>query len=152
MLKAGVFVSLVVVLLSGCGPQNDPAKEKAAKKQEEKNIAAMQIGLLAAALDAYKTSVGEYPSTTQGLQALQVRPADLPRTKVWDGPYLSSQHAILPLKTDMLTDPWGHPYRYRSPGTHKPDSFDVWSATPDGKEIGNWNVPKLVDMLNSGGN
>ncbi len=153
MFCRSVSVLLAVVVLSGCGAQTDPAKEEAEKKQEAKNVAAMQIGLLAAALDAYKTSVGEFPSTKQGLQALRTRPADLPRTKVWEGPYLDSREAILPIKTDMLTDPWGHPYLYRSPGIHKPDSFDVWSHGPEGSqdEIGNWNVPQLSDMLNPGG-
>lgn len=152
MLRRNVCVLLVVVVLSGCGTQTDPAKEEAEKQQEAKHVAAMQIGLLAAALDAYKTSVGEFPSTKQGLQALRTRPADLPRTKVWDGPYLDSRESILPIKTDMLTDPWGHPYQYRSPGIHKPDSFDVWSRGPDGSqgEIGNWNVPPLSEMLNPG--
>ena len=94
MFRRTVCILLVVVVISGCG--TDPAKEEAEKKQEAKNVASMQIGLLAAALDAYKTSVGEFPSTKQGLQALRTRPADLPRTKVWDGPYLDSREAILP--------------------------------------------------------
>ena len=29
-------------------------------------------------------------------------------------------------------DPWGHPYRYLEAGVHNPDSFDLWSAGPDG--------------------
>ncbi len=153
MFRRSFAAVLVAAILSGCGMQTDPAKEAAEEKREAKNVAAMQIGLLVAALDAYKTSVGEFPSTRQGLQALRIRPADLPGTKRWDGPYLNSQGALLPLKTDMLTDPWGHPYQYRSPGTHKPDSFDVWSRGPDGvdgsqDEIGNWNVPWLAVMLN----
>ncbi len=151
MFRRSVCILLAVVVISGCG--TDPAKEEAEKKQEAKNVASMQIGLLAAALDAYKTSVGEFPSTKQGLQALRTRPADLPRTKVWDGPYLDSREALLPIKTDMLTDPWGHPFQYRSPGSHKPDSFDVWSRGPEGSQddIGNWNVPPLSDMLNPHG-
>ena len=156
MSRRTLGVLLVAVMLTGCGTQTDPAKQAAEEKEEAKNVAAMQIGLLAAALDAYKTSVGEFPSTKQGLQALRVRPADLPRTKRWEGSYLTSQGAVLPLKMDMLTDPWGHPYQYRSPGTHKPDSFDVWSYGPDGvngseDDIGNWNAPSLSDMLNPDG-
>ena len=129
MFRRSMGVLLVLVVLSGCGMQTDPAKEAAEKKQEDKKVAAMQIGILVAALDAYKTSVGEFPSTKQGLQALRVRPADLSPTRVWDGPYLNSREAILPVKIDMLTDPWGHPYQYRLPGTHKPDGFDVWSRS-----------------------
>ena len=40
----------------------------------------MQVGLLVQALGTYKLSVGEFPSTEQGLQALRIRPVDLPRT------------------------------------------------------------------------
>jgi len=47
-------VLLVAVIFSGCGP--DPAKQAAEEKQEAKNIAAMQIGLLVQALDAYNLS------------------------------------------------------------------------------------------------
>jgi general secretion pathway protein G len=156
MFHRSFAVLLVAVVLLGCGMQPDPAKQAAEQAQEAKNVAAMQIGLLVAALDAYKTSVGEFPSTRQGLQALRIRPADLPRTKRWEGSYLISQGASLPLKMDMLTDPWGHPYQYRLPGTHKPDGCDVWSLGPDGvdgseDDIGNWNAPSLSDMLNPDG-
>ena len=103
MFRRSVCLLLAVAMLSGCGSSTDPAKEEAEKKQEAKNVAAMQVGLLAAALDAYKTSVGELPSTKQGLQALRTRPADLPRTKVWEGPYLDSREAL-------LADQEGHAY------------------------------------------
>lgn len=41
-------------------------------------------------------------------------------------------------------DPWGEPYQYRIPGTHNPNSFDVWSKGLDkidgtGDDIGNWS-------------
>ena len=32
----------------------------------------------------------------------------------------------------MPLDPWGNPYQYACPGTHNPDSYDVWSLGPDG--------------------
>ncbi len=118
MFRRSFAAVLVAAILSGCGMQTDPAKEAAEEKREAKNVAAMHIGLLVAALDAYKTSVGEFPSTKQGLQALRTCPTELLQSRKWDGPYLNSQGALLPLKTDVLTDPWGHPYQYRSPGTH----------------------------------
>jgi general secretion pathway protein G len=156
MFRPSCGVLLVTTLLSGCGMQPDPAKQAAEEKQEATNIASMQVGVLTAALDAYKTSLGEFPSTKQGLQALRTRPADLPPGKRWEGPYLTSQRSVLQLKMDMLTDPWGHAYQYRLPGKHKPDGFDVWSMGPDGvdgsqDDIGNWNAPSLSDMLNPDG-
>ena len=39
-------------------------------------------------------------------------------------------------------DPWGQPYRYRRPGVHNPDGFDVWSVHGNERDpegwIGNW--------------
>ena len=41
-------------------------------------------------------------------------------------------------------DPWGNSYQYVVPGTHNPDSYDLWSIGPDGMsgtedDIGNWD-------------
>jgi general secretion pathway protein G len=44
-----------------------------------------QIELLHTALDSYKSEVGDYPTTEQGLHALIVRPEGV---SGWDGPYL----------------------------------------------------------------
>ena len=38
-----------------------------------------------------------------------------------------------------LEDPWGNPYQYRYPGEENPDAFDLWTVTPDGRTIGNWD-------------
>ena len=38
-----------------------------------------------------------------------------------------------------LKDPWGKFYQYKVPGTHNPESYDLWATTPDGKVIGNWD-------------
>ena len=41
-------------------------------------------------------------------------------------------------KSSALMDPWGYQYQYRYPGEENPDSFDLWTVTPDGQTIGNW--------------
>lgn len=41
-------------------------------------------------------------------------------------------------KSSALIDPWGNQYQYRYPGEENPDSFDLWTVTPDGQTIGNW--------------
>jgi general secretion pathway protein G len=79
---------------------------------------------------AYKMSIGQFPTTEQGFQALLTAP---PGVTNWHGPYLF----------EAPKDHWGHPYHYRSPGLHNPKSYDVWSSGPDGKDgtpddIGNW--------------
>lgn len=83
-------------------------------------------------LVSYRIHMGSYPSTEEGLQALITPPSS--RADRWKGPYLEAK--TVPI------DPWGNPYQYRYPGTHNPDSYDLWSWGPDGHEsaddIGNW--------------
>lgn len=92
-------------------------------------------GLLALAVSKYQLRPGGLPNS---LEDLIRRPANLPPDKVWDGPYISTK--------GLLTDPWGNAYRYRSPGQHNPDGYDLWSIGPDGQDatdddIGNWTLP-----------
>ncbi|HEU5080221.1 MAG TPA: type II secretion system major pseudopilin GspG [Opitutaceae bacterium] len=83
-------------------------------------------------LTSYRINIGDYPSTSEGLQALVTAPAN--KADRWKGPYL--QDGKLPL------DPWGRPYQYRYPGTHNKETYDLFSLGPDGQEsdddIKNW--------------
>ena len=97
----------------------------------------MQGDLCKSALQMYEMSIGSYPTTAQGLQALRTAPQELANPSKWDGPYLDR---------DIPRDPWDTPYQYCSPGIHNPKSFDVWSFGPDGTngtpdDIGNWQGP-----------
>lgn len=100
--------------------------------KSEKKIARAQIGAFEKALDQYRLDTGHYPSTEQGLAALNERPANEPK---WAGPYL--QKAV-PM------DPWGRPYQYRQPGGH--GDYDIVSYGKDGQpggsddneDLGNW--------------
>ena len=98
--------------------------------KSEVTTAQAQIGALEKALDQYRIDTGRYPSTEQGLAALNVKPADEAR---WGGPYL---------KKAVPSDPWGNPYQYRMPGEHS--EVDVFSLGRDGRpggadaDIGNW--------------
>ena len=86
--------------------------------QSRQAAARVQIELLGAALDQFKLDVGRYPTTQEGLQALQQSPGNAPG---WEGPYL---------KKDVPRDPWGSPYQYRSPGEH--GEYDLASLGSDG--------------------
>jgi general secretion pathway protein G len=86
--------------------------------QSRQAAARVQIELLGAALDQFKLDVGRYPSSQEGLQALQQSPGNAPG---WEGPYL---------KKDVPRDPWGNPYQYRSPGEH--GEYDLSSFGSDG--------------------
>lgn len=85
-------------------------------------------------LKSFSIAVGRYPTTAEGLTALISAPAGTGDR--WRGPYIKSSGTGLP------RDPWNHQYRYRCPGIHNPDHYDLWSLGHDGIEsaddIGNW--------------
>ena len=87
-----------------------------------------------APLTSYRIHVGSYPTTQEGIQALLTAPEGSGGR--WKGPYIDTKGSKLPI------DPWGSPYKYRYPGTRKPDSYDLFSYGPDRQEssddIGNW--------------
>ena len=80
---------------------------------------------------SFKLSVGRYPTTEEGIKALETAPDSLGER--WKGPYVRN----LPL------DPWGTPFQYRFPAQKSKDGYDLWSNGPDGQpdtedDIGNW--------------
>ena len=91
--------------------------------KSERGTAKAQLEGFAKALDAYRLDSGHYPSTEQGLSALNVQP---PGESMWNGPYL--QKAVPP-------DPWGRPYVYRSPGQGG-NEFDLLSNGKTGQPGG----------------
>lgn len=80
-----------------------------------------QISLFETALDAYRLDVGSYPTTEQGLEALNEDPG----TTGWDGPYLSK---------DIPSDPWNNPYEYRR--LQDQGEFEIISLGADGEPGG----------------
>ena len=86
-------------------------------------------------LTTYRIHMGNYPTTSEGLQALVAAPSA--RAERWNGPYVEGGR--LPL------DHWGEQYQYANPGTHNKDSYDLWSKGPDKQtgtadDIGNWTA------------
>jgi general secretion pathway protein G len=96
-----------------------------------------QIELIGVALDNYRLDNGGYPTTEQGLAALQEKPVREPTPLSWRGPYLKK---AIPL------DPWGRAYGYTSPGEHSPTGYDLWTLGRDGQpggeddnaDVSNW--------------
>jgi general secretion pathway protein G len=104
-----------------------------AQGQANVNAAKAQIQQLQSPLDLYRLNINSYPSTSQGLAALEAAPGDIANQSKWQGPYLDKP---VPL------DPWDNPYQYMSPGNRNAD-YDLWSFGPDGQDgtaddIGNW--------------
>lgn len=99
----------------------------------EEGRAKGDIAGLTASVIRYKTKGGLYPTSSQGLKALVVRPSD--------GPQPKSYKSLL--KEEALYDPWGNLYQYRYPGKFNTDSYDIFSVGKDGKEgteddVTNW--------------
>ena len=104
------------------------------KGEAKAGAAKADIAELEAALERYNLHMDRPPTTEEGLKALVEAPAG--EEGKWKGPYIKM----------LRKDPWGHPYQYRSPGTHHTTSFDIWSRGADGADggegeaadIGNW--------------
>ncbi len=88
-------------------------------------------------LFTYRMTMGDYPSTGDGLQAMLTAPGT--KAERWRGPYIEG--GKIPL------DPWGEPYQYAYPGNKNKGTYDLWSKGPDKQsgtadDIGNWdNTP-----------
>ena len=97
----------------------------------KQSAAKTQIEMLGQALDSYRLDTGNYPNTSQGLNALVTNPG----VEGWDGSYL---------KKALPNDPWMKPYQYQSPGTN--GDYDLFSYGADGapggegenKDINSW--------------
>jgi len=93
------------------------------------SVAKTQIRNLMSALDLYKLDNGNYPSTSQGLEALVSQPSGFPEAKNWkSGGYVKK----LPL------DPWGADFVYISPGAS--GDYDLIALGSDGREGGEDNA------------
>ncbi len=84
------------------------------------SVAKQSIERIGAILDLYKLDLGSYPSTEQGLAALNARPTG---ATSWNGPYLKGEQSPV--------DPWNHPYAYRSPSSRPGHDYDLCSQGPN---------------------
>ena len=113
----GALVAMVLPRLSG---RTEQARIQAGQADIRSNIAT--------ALKLYELDNGSFPSTSEGLNALLIKPGD---SRNWNGPYLDHDPV----------DPWGHTYLYASPGNHNPD-YDLSSRGEDAhsvnEPIANW--------------
>ena len=118
----GALAAMVIPRLTG---RSEQAKRVAAKADIESN--------LATALKLYELDNGNFPTTSQGLEALLKKPATSPSAPNWNGPYIEKK----PI------DPWGNPYEYRSPGENRPD-YDLFSKgkdkSSDEDDVTNWEI------------
>ena len=127
LLELLVVMVIIGLLASYVGP-----KYFAQIGKSEVKTAKAQIDSLGKALDQYRLDTGHYPSTENGLAALNAAPANESK---WNGPYLQKK---------IPSDPWDHAYLYKMPGEH--GDYDLISLGNDGAaggageaaDIGNW--------------
>ena len=94
-------------------------------RPDQARVTAAQSDLrsLSNALDIYRLDNFQYPSSEQGLEALESKPSGFPEPKNYapDG-YIKN----------LPSDPWGSPYVYE----RTPDDFMLFSLGGDGAEGG----------------
>ncbi len=96
-------------------------------------VAQSDIRAVGSALELYRLDNQNYPTTSQGLQALSERPTSPPEPRNWvSGGYLAS----------VPTDPWGNEFLYRSPGDT--GGFDLVSLGSDGAPGGEGTAADIM--------
>ena len=96
--------------------------------------AKLQIESFGSSLDLFYLDTGRYPTTSEGLTALVQRPPT--GTEVWNGPYIKGGK--------LPSDPWGHPYQYRSPVENAP--YEIVSYGSDGREGGTGTAADISNV------
>jgi len=124
MLVLVILATLAAIVLPKFTGRSQQAKITSAKTQ---------ISQLEVALDAFEIDLGRYPTTTEGLRALVVKPTS--DSDGWQQPYL---------KRAIPQDPWANDYVYRYPGQYNENGYDLYSVGPDHKlggddDIKNWS-------------
>ena len=123
MLVVIILASLAAMVVPRLSGRSEKAKVAVAKADIEAHIAT--------ALKLYELDNGNFPITSQGLEALLEQPSASPVPENWNGPYIDKP----------AIDPWGRAYVYVSPGDHNLD-YDLSSKGKDEKkeddDIVNW--------------
>jgi general secretion pathway protein G len=121
-----VVVIIIGVLAAFVGP-----KIIGRVGQSQVTAAKNQIGALESSLDMFFIDNGRYPTTEEGLEALNTKPDG---AKKWRGPYL---------KKKLPKDPWGNDYIYICPGREGRD-YEIISYGADGEEGGEGDNADIV--------
>jgi len=86
-----------------------------------------QIKMLKGALQTYRLDLGTYPTSAQGLAALQQAPGDA--SKYWQGPYMDDE---------LPQDAWDTAFQYQSP-INTAQGFALYSLGADRQRGGEGN-------------
>jgi len=122
-----LLVVTIIGILAGAVMVNFGGQTQKAKIIRAKS----DITSIQTALSIYEISIGSYPTSDQGLQAL----VEDPGVEGWTDPFIPKK---------SIKDPWGNEYRYSNPGDKSGFDYDLYSVGLDGQEgseddIGNWD-------------
>lgn len=131
LLEIMVVVVILGILATMVAPQILGRADDARITKAKADIVSLD-----AALDLYQLDNYAYPTTSQGLEALTIKPNESPEPRNYKkGGYIKS----------LPNDPWGREYLYLNPGV-KGSIYDIYTLGADGEEggegpnadIGNW--------------
>ena len=111
-----LLVLVILALIAGLVLPGIIGKAESAKVK----AAASQISRIGMSVESFYLDTGVAPSS---LEELVDEPSGVTG---WNGPYI---------KNSLLKDPWGEPYKYKTPGDHGGD-YDIWSYGPDRQQGG----------------
>lgn len=116
-----VMVTLVIItiLITAVAINIVPLIGKGSQTKAKSDIASLEQ-----ALELYYLDMFEYPSQTDGLEALVKAPAGINEARYQRNGYIKQ----------LPTDPWNNPYQYRYPGEY--GVIDIFSYGSDGEPGG----------------
>ena len=129
LLEMMIIIIILGLLASLTIPNIMSNKSRADQQKVLSDIAAIEN-----ALDMYKLDNGYYPTEAQGVNALVIKPIELPIPRIYPhNGYIRR----------LPQDPWNNAYQINNPGRY--NEIDIFSVGPDkviGTEddIGNWPV------------
>jgi general secretion pathway protein G len=118
LLEMVIVLGIIAMILGGAIFAMRGIGDAAKLRQVESDFKSFE-----SALAMYKLNAGSYPTTQQGLKALQEKPTTTPVPRRW------SQ-----IMSKLPGDPWDQPYGYRFPGKKRASEFEMFSKGPDGQE------------------
>jgi general secretion pathway protein G len=118
LLEMVIVLGIIAMILGGAIFAMRGIGDAAKLKQVEADFKSFE-----SALEMYKLNAGSFPTTQQGLKALEEKPSSTPVPRRW-----------VQVMSKVNQDPWGSDYGYRFPGKKRANKFEIISKGPDGVE------------------
>lgn len=118
LLEMVIVLGIIAMILGGAIFAMRGIGDAAKLRQAEADFKSLE-----SALQMYKLNAGSFPTTQQGLKALQDKPTTTPVPRRW-----------VQVMSKIPDDPWGSAYAYRFPGKKRANDFEIISNGPDGME------------------